>query len=112
MGGLGFVMENSWCPDGVLRWCMLRLNTVAIMVQPDRPQETSPGKGGGVVFCIFCDDAVALYHQFVAQGVQPEEPFVGNNLWVTSVTNPDGHRLDFESPTDAPEETRLPDLRR
>jgi len=32
-------------------------------------------------------------------------PFVGNNLWVTSFTDPDGYRLDFESPTDVPEET-------
>jgi hypothetical protein len=26
-------------------------------------------------------------------------------MWVTGVTDPDGHRLEFESLTDAPEET-------
>jgi len=30
---------------------------------------------------------------------------VGNGLWVTSVTDPDGYRLDFESLTDMPEES-------
>ena len=32
-------------------------------------------------------------------------PFVGNGMWVTSVEDPDGHRLEFESFTDVPEET-------
>jgi len=26
-------------------------------------------------------------------------------MWVTSLTDPDGYRIDFESPTDVPEET-------
>jgi hypothetical protein len=30
-------------------------------------------------------------------------------MWVTGVTDPDGYRLFFESPTDAAEETRLAD---
>jgi hypothetical protein len=30
---------------------------------------------------------------------------VDNSLWVTMLTDPDGYHLDFESPTDAPEET-------
>ena len=38
-------------------------------------------------------------------GIGASRPFVGNNLWVTSLTDPDGYRLDFESPTDVPEET-------
>jgi hypothetical protein len=32
-------------------------------------------------------------------------PFVGNRLWVTQLVDPDGYKLDFESPTDVPEET-------
>ena len=32
-------------------------------------------------------------------------PFVGNGLWVTTVVDPDGYRLDFESPTEEAEET-------
>jgi len=30
-------------------------------------------------------------------------------MWVTSTVDPDGYKLDFESPTDAPEETELSD---
>ena len=32
-------------------------------------------------------------------------PFVGNQLWVTTLVDPGGYQIDFESPTDAPEET-------
>src|SRR5580692_5647190 len=33
--------------------------------------------------------------------------FVGNAMWVTSMSDPDGYKLDFESPTDAPEESEF-----
>jgi lactoylglutathione lyase len=36
----------------------------------------------------------------------PKEPFVGNQLWDVALSDPDGYRLHFESPTDVPEETR------
>jgi hypothetical protein len=48
---------------------------------------------------------LALYHEFTAKGVEIKEPFVGNNLWVVNFPDPDGYILDFESPTDVPEET-------
>jgi hypothetical protein len=32
---------------------------------------------------------------------------VGNGLWVVSFTDPDGYRIEFSSPTDAPEESEL-----
>lgn len=38
-------------------------------------------------------------------GLTPRRPFVGNALWVVDITDPDGYRLEFESPTDMPEET-------
>jgi hypothetical protein len=47
-----------------------------------------------------------VYHAALARGLTPSRPFVGNGLWVVSLTDPDGYRLDFESPTDAPEGTR------
>ena len=40
-----------------------------------------------------------------SRGVHASTPFVGNNMWVTSLRDPDGYKLDFESPTDVPEET-------
>ena len=61
--------------------------------------------GQGVSICFMCADAIAVYHDSRAQGLKPSRPFVGNNLWVTSLIDPDGYRLDFESPTDVPEET-------
>ena len=61
--------------------------------------------GQGVSICFMCADALAIYHALTSRGVPATRPFVGNRLWVTSVTDPDGYRLDFESPTDEPEET-------
>ena len=52
-----------------------------------------------------CGDAIAVYHNAIARGLAPARPYVGNRLWVTSFTDPDGYRLDFESPTDVPEDT-------
>ena len=65
--------------------------------------------GAGVSICFMCRDAIAIYRETKARGLAPKRPFVGNGLWVTSFTDPDGYRLDFESPTDAPEESELPE---
>jgi uncharacterized glyoxalase superfamily protein PhnB len=114
--GLGFKMKNSWIPeraqdhpDGRIRWCWLELGDAAIMLQEfrphDRPKETL-GTGASVSF--MCEDALALYREFKARGVQTRQrPFVGNRLWVVPVTDPDGYRMEFESPTDEPEESEL-----
>jgi len=62
--------------------------------------------GAGVTLCFMCKDALKIYHDARARGIETtQRPFVGNNLWVTSFRDPDGYRLDFESPTDVPEET-------
>ena len=34
---------------------------------------------------------------------------VGNGMWVTEVTDPDGYNLSFQSATDVAEETVVPD---
>lgn len=57
-----------------------------------------------------CHDALAIYRETQAFGLNPDEPFVGNGLWVTALTDPDGYKLCFESPTDVPEETKLSEL--
>ena len=114
--GLGFKMKHSWIPDrtedhpdGRIRWCWLQLGDAAIMLQeflPGRaPKETL---GTGVNVCFQCEDALALYREFKSRGVQMRKtPFVGNRFWVVPVTDPDGYRIEFESPTDAPEESEL-----
>jgi hypothetical protein len=61
--------------------------------------------GVGVSICFQCKDALALYKDFKSRGIEAKRPFVGNGMWVTSVQDPDGYKLEFESFTDVAEET-------
>jgi hypothetical protein len=74
-----------------------------------RGGETGRPKGDlglGVSVCLMSRDALAIRRETLARGLAPSRtPFVGNNLWVVSYVDPDGYRIDFESPTDVPEET-------
>jgi lactoylglutathione lyase len=112
--GLGFTKTMEWVPDGKLEWCWLVLGNTALMLQEYRQSAEhsfvpKDKLGVGVSICFVCKDAVALYREFKSRGVDVKRPFVGNRMWVTSTADPDGYRLDFESPTDAPEESELPD---
>ena len=66
--------------------------------------------GEGVSVCFMCEDALAIYRELESRGVAASRPFVGNGLWVTSVSDPDGFRLDFESIAEVPEETEYSDV--
>lgn len=107
--GLGFVMTREWRPKeagGRIEWCWLELGGVALMLQEYRRVSAPKGPlGQGVSVCFMCADAIAIYHEITARGIAARRPFVGNGLWVTSVKDPDGYHLDFESPTDVAEET-------
>lgn len=115
--GLGFKMKHQWVPDrdedypadGKIRWCWLELGEAAIMLQeflPQRRPKETLGTGASVSF--MCEDALALYREFKTRGIQTRKrPFVGNRLWVVPVSDPDGYRIEFESPTDQPEESEL-----
>jgi lactoylglutathione lyase len=108
--GLGCAVTNRWIPEGRVRWCWLQLGDAALMLQEywrdGRPAGAPDGPlGQGVSVCFMCADAIAIYRDLVSRGVAAQRPFVGNRLWVTSVRDPDGYRLEFESPTEAPEET-------
>jgi len=106
---LGFKMTNQWTPRGKIEWCWLQREGVSLMLQEPRDKDKfdkEGPKGKGISICFQCVDALALYHEFVANGVDIDEPFVGNNMWVVGFDDPDGYRLDFESPTDVPEETK------
>ena len=111
--GLGFAVTNEWRPKeaaGRVQWCWLQIGDAALMLQEywkdGRPAGAPEGPlGQGVSVCFMCADAIAIYHDLIARGVAAKRPFVGNGLWVTSVKDPDGYRLDFESPTNAPEES-------
>jgi uncharacterized glyoxalase superfamily protein PhnB len=114
--GLGFKMKRCWIPDrvedkpdGRIRWCWLERGEAALMLQEFLPgQRPTQTLGTGVNVCFMCEDALALYRELKSRGVQTRtRPFVGNRLWVVPLTDPDGYRIEFESPTDAPEESEL-----
>lgn len=112
LDGLGFQMIKKWIDEGKLRWCWLEIGDAALMLQEFRKEGhdswVPQGKvGEGVTISFTCDDALAIYRQVSARGVQASRPFVGNRMWVTNVADPDGYKLSFESPTDAPEETEF-----
>lgn len=108
--GLGFKLTRHWAPEGRIRWCWLEHGDAALMLQEywkdGRPGGAPAGPlGQGVSICFMCADAISVYQAAIARGLTPARPFVGNKLWVTSLTDPDGYHLDFESPTDVPEDT-------
>ncbi|HXC95441.1 MAG TPA: VOC family protein [Edaphobacter sp.] len=105
--GLGFTRTNQWIVAGKIRWCWLRLGGAAIMLQEYNPESPLRHEklGSGVSVCFQCRDAIAIYHEARARALEPRRPFVGNNMWVTILTDPDGYKLDFESPTTLPDET-------
>ena len=49
---------------------------------------------------------VAIYRAVTAKGIKASRPFVGNGMWVTPLSDPDGYRIEFESLTDVPEDTQ------
>lgn len=108
--GLGFEIRMEWKPVGKIEWYWLEREGVALMLQEYREGFVPNEKTGvGVSVCIICKDALKLYDEFRQKGLKPKEPFVGNNMWVVSLHDPDGYKLDFESDTDVPEETKYSD---
>jgi len=108
--GLGFKMTYRWIDEGKLRWCWLQHGGAALMLQEFRQEGhdswvPTAKVGEGVSICFMCEDALAIYRQIKSRGVEAKRPFVGNHLWVTETSDPDGYKLFFESPTDVPEET-------
>ena len=106
--GLGFAKTREWAPDGRLRWCWLDRGPASVMLQefwregPERNQVDGP-LGQGVTIVFLCRDAVAFHGELRTRGVTARQPAVENGCWVTEAIDPDGYRLLFESPTDAPE---------
>jgi predicted lactoylglutathione lyase len=110
VNGLGFSKKKEWVVEGKMQWCWLDHGDASIMLQEfwkDAPQrKTSANKlGEGVSIAFVCEDALSLYREFLSKGIVVDEPFVGNGMWVVSVSDPDGYKLFFESVTDVPEET-------
>ena len=115
--GLGFEMTQKWIPNDKIEWCYLQRGGGAIMLQEFRKEGADArefeGKiGEGISICFMCEDALELYHEFTSRKIKVSEPFVGNGMWVISLSDPDGYKLDFESYTDVPEETRYADWKK
>lgn len=104
--GLGFKLKIRWEPSGTIEWCWLQLGEASLMLQEYRNNVPTEKHGVGVSIAFMCNDALKIYRDIVERGLVPKEPFVGNNLWVTEIRDPDGYHLFFESPADVPEETR------
>ena len=112
--GIGFKMTNRWIDEGKLRWCWLQLEGAALMLQEFRKEGhnswVAKGKvGEGVSICFQCEDALAIYRDVTSRGIQASRPFVGNGMWVTALSDPDGYKIEFESRTDVPEDTQYPE---
>jgi hypothetical protein len=104
--GLGFEMKNKWIVDERVRWCWLQVGGASLMLQEFSRKRIPAGKlGEGVSIYFICKDALAIYREARARGMEPKRPFVGNAMWVTGFSDPDGYMIYFESPTDVPEET-------
>lgn len=106
--GIGFKLTNKWINNGKLEWCWLQLGGAAVMLQEYKPDRVPKIKTGeGVSICFQCEDALAIYQDVLSRDIAASDPFVGNSMWVTVMTDPDGYKLDFESYTEAPEETKF-----
>jgi lactoylglutathione lyase len=105
MKGLGFELRNKWEPNGKIEWCWLQLENASLMLQEYTEGPPALKRGAGVSIYFMCEDALRIYEEVTSRGVVAKEPFVGNNLWVVQIKDPDGYNLYFESPTEVPEET-------
>ena len=107
-------MTKKWIVERKLRWCWLQNGGAALMLQEFRKEghdswAPSAKAGEGVSICFPCKGALEIYRETKSRGLHPSRPFVGNELWVTSLSDPDGYKIEFESPTDVSEDTQLSD---
>lgn len=108
-------MKQKWVLDEKLVGVGWNCGGAALMLQTyikEGPHAWSPAGrlGEGVSLSSQCEDAVTLYREFISRGLEASEPQVRNSVWVTFLSDTDGYRLEFESPTDKREETKLSDL--
>jgi lactoylglutathione lyase len=108
--GLGFGIRWKWTDEGKLRWCWLEHGGAALMLQEFRKEGHDSWRpackvGEGVSIHFICEDALAIYREVTSRGIKAKNPFVGNGMWVTALSDPDGFQIFFESKTDVPEDT-------
>lgn len=108
--GLGFRETDRWASGGITTRCRLSSGSVSILLNAlPEAQRRSLGQtsqlGQGINITMMCEDAIAQYRAISRRGIAAREPFVGNRLWNVDVSDPDGYRMTFSSPSDHSEET-------
>ena len=99
--GLGFEITHQWPSHSQPRWCRLARGGAALMLQQfpteghDAWRPEGP-VGVGVAIYFICADALALYRAFRSRGIEASQPVVGNGMWVTSLSDPDGYQIHVE----------------
>lgn len=96
---LGFSLQRGAEADGRLFWCRISRGGASLMLQAWH-QEDGPveGRGRGVTLYFLCDDADALYAEFVSRGVALEPPTTAYyGMRQLFVPEPDGYVVCFES---------------
>jgi lactoylglutathione lyase len=106
---LGFAITHKWEPNGKIEWCRLQVDEASLMLQEYKQRPAAEKLGEGVSIYYICEDALTIYNRIIASGLSVVEPFVGNNMWVVGIKDPDGYNIFFESPTEVPEETMYSD---
>lgn len=110
--GLGFEIQYQWVLNDRIMWCKLINGNGSLMLQEHHQMVNGilEGKGNvgiGISIYFICEDALKIYRAIIDKGFDASEPFVGNNMWVTSVNDPDGYSINFESATDVAEGTKF-----
>jgi uncharacterized glyoxalase superfamily protein PhnB len=96
---LGFERVDAWEPGGKLAWCYLKRGGAALMLQQATDEDGPPtGRGHGVGFYFYCDDADGEYARLHAGGLVLDPPKIAfYGMKQLFVTDPDGYALCFQN---------------
>lgn len=106
--GLGFTLQNTWAPDGRLRWCWMSLGDAALMLQeavgPSREKmAATDALGNGTAIYFQCRDALAIYREAAARRIHAlREPQVGNFAWEVFFADPTAIKSTFPAALNCP----------
>ena len=105
---LGFEVVQTWKPDGHFYWAMLKLGGAVLMLngryeddkRPRQPDEHRSAGHGDTELYLDCSNVDGAYSHLRAAGCPVEEPksthYGMRQVWVT---DPDGFKLCFQSPS-------------
>ena len=103
---LGFRVTQSWEPDGVLAWCRLERDGIALMLQTACEEDGPAGtRGRGATFYFNCSDVAEIHRELLAAGLKlpsPARAFYGIDQ--VYFTDPDGYQLCVQSTCAEPAE--------